>query len=106
MGRDFYCDEILSGRTAVEIAYEDEDVVAFHHTRPAYADAHVVVVPRVHVPDLLAADAAVLARLLAVVQDQAREVVAQTGACRVITNVGDYQDSKHLHWHVVSGARL
>jgi len=25
---------------------------------------------------------------------------------RVITNLGEYQDSKHLHWHVVYGKRI
>jgi histidine triad (HIT) family protein len=30
-------------------------------------------------------------------------VIAEQGACRVLTNLGDYQDSKHLHWHIISG---
>ncbi len=36
----------------------------------------------------------------------AAHVVAAHGACRVITNLGAYQDSPHLHWHVVAGDRL
>jgi histidine triad (HIT) family protein len=102
---DFYCDEVFSGRTAVRYRYEGADVVAFDHTRPAYKDAHVVVVPRRHLDDLLAADRDELAELLRVVGVQARRVLVQFGACRVITNLGDYQDSKHLHFHVVSGDR-
>ena len=34
------------------------------------------------------------------------EILREHGACRVITNLGRYQDSKHLHWHVVAGAQL
>jgi len=30
-------------------------------------------------------------------------VLDEHGACRVLTNLGKYQDSKHLHWHVSSG---
>jgi histidine triad (HIT) family protein len=30
-------------------------------------------------------------------------VVAEHGACRVLTNLGRYQESKHLHFHVNSG---
>lgn len=103
---DFYCDEVLSGRTRVEVEYEDDEVLAFKHTRPAYSDAHVVVIPKSHVDDLTAADPVVLSHLLTVVQAQARGVVASHGACRVITNLGRYQDSKHLHWHIVSGDRM
>jgi hypothetical protein len=28
------------------------------------------------------------------------------GACRVYTNLGDYQSSKHLHWHIGCGTQL
>ena len=103
---DFYCDEVLSGRTRVAVEYEDDEVLAFQHTRPAYSDAHVVVIPRAHVDDLLAADPEALRHLLEVVRAQASVVVARHGACRVITNLGRYQDSKHLHWHIVSGDRM
>lgn len=90
---------------SVEIQYEDPAVLAFNHTRPAYSDAHLVVIPKAHVDDFVTAGPDLLAHLLAVVQDQARAVVARHGACRVITNLGKYQDSKHLHWHIVSGDR-
>ena len=102
---DFYCAEVLSGRTPVEVLHEDDAVLAFRHTRPAYRDAHVVVIPKAHVDDLLAAEPETLRHLLAVVRAHAADVVARHGACRVITNLGRYQDAKHLHWHVVSGER-
>jgi histidine triad (HIT) family protein len=44
--------------------------------------------------------------LLSVVREVAGQVLAAHGAARVITNLGEYQESKHLHWHVVSGARV
>jgi histidine triad (HIT) family protein len=87
---------------------ETADVLAFEHTRPYYP-VHVVVVPKRHVASLLAlapADDALLLELLAVVRQVAARVVAEHGACRVITNLGTYQDSKHLHWHVVHGSPL
>ena len=36
----------------------------------------------------------------------AAAVTAEHGACRVLTNLGRYQDSKHLHFHVNSGTPL
>ena len=34
------------------------------------------------------------------------EVVREHGGCRVLTNLGGYQDSKHLHIHVSAGESL
>jgi len=105
---DFYCDEVLSGRTPVRKVAETDNVLAFHHTRPFYP-AHVVVIPKRHVASLLALgedDDGLLLELLAVVRRVAAQVLAEHGACRVLTNLGEYQDSKHLHWHVASGQPL
>lgn len=104
---DFYCDRVLSGLEAVEIVHESADVVAYHHTRPFFARAHVVVVPKIHVDSLLDPEAdAVLPAILTAVQHVARQVLEQCGAARVLTNLGEYQDSKHLHWHVYAGSEL
>jgi histidine triad (HIT) family protein len=44
-----------------------------------------------------------LLEMLSIVRDVARELTEKHGACRVLTNLGKYQDSKHLHWHVNFG---
>ena len=70
---------------------------------------HVAVVPKQHVASLIdpaGLDEPVLRELLATVQNVAASVSAEHGAAAVVTNVGDYQDSKHLHVHVHSGPRL
>ncbi|MFO1078537.1 MAG: HIT domain-containing protein [Planctomycetota bacterium] len=108
MTSDFYCDEVLSGRTAVRKVVETDDVLAYHHTRPFWP-VHIVVIPKRHVPsltDLGDADDSLLHRLLAVVREVARTVEREHGAARVLTNLGRYQDSKHLHFHVNSGEPL
>ena len=105
---DFYCDEALSGRTAVNTVLETDNVLAFHHTRPFYP-VHVVVIPKRHISSLLTLeqeDEPLLLELLAVVQKVADQIVREHGACRVLTNLGEYQDSKHLHWHVAFGDPL
>lgn len=107
MTDDFYCDEVLSGRTSVEVVAETDSVLAFHHTQPFWP-VHVVVIPKVHVPSLtdIGEHESLLPELLAVVRDVAASVEAEHGACRVLTNLGAYQDSKHLHFHVNSGEQL
>jgi histidine triad (HIT) family protein len=105
MPEDFYCDEVLSGRTSVEVVRETERVLAYHHTRPFWP-VHIVVIPKFHVPsltDLGESDPSILADLMAVVREVAAEVTQRHGAARVLTNLGDYQDSKHLHFHVNFG---
>ena len=103
---DWYCDEVLSGRLPVDVVAETDGVLAFRHTRPSYRLAHVVVIPKLHIPSILSRELTdtLLVELLDVVRTVVAEVLRETGACRIITNLGDYRESKHLHWHVVSGA--
>ena len=81
-------------------------MLAFEHTRPFWP-VHVVVIPKAHVPSLIDlgdADETLLTELLGVVRAVGAQVTAEHGACRVLTNLGRYQDSKHLHFHVLAEA--
>lgn len=100
---DFYCEEVLSGRTPVDVVAESERALAFRHTRPAYP-VHIVVIPRAHIPSLLELeDGTLTAELVAIVRRVAREVLQERGSCRIVANLGAYQESEHMHWHVLSG---
>ena len=104
-GDDFYCDVALARPADLEVVHQDDLVLAFHHTRPFW-DVHIVVVPKRHIASLTtvtANDEADVRALLSVVQRIAREVEVEHGAAAVLTNLGRYQDSKHLHVHVHSG---
>jgi histidine triad (HIT) family protein len=106
MTEDFYCDEVLSGKTPVEKVLETDRVLAYHHTRPFWP-VHIVVIPKAHVGSLLTIeDDGLLIELLDAVKSVAAKVVEEHGAARVLTNLGRYQDSKHLHFHVLSGEQL
>lgn len=102
MTEDFYCDEVFSGRTPVEEVCETESVLAYHHTRPFW-ETHIVVVPKAHVESLLTVEDELLMEIFSVVKKVAEKIIAEKGAVRVLTNLGEYQDSKHLHFHVCSG---
>ena len=108
MTDDFYCDEALSGRTTVRVVVGTDEVLAFHHTRPFWP-LHIVVVPKRHVPsltDLGDHDPTIITTVMDVVRSIAAEVEREHGAAAVLTNLGAYQDSKHLHFHVSSGDPL
>jgi histidine triad (HIT) family protein len=102
---DFYCDEVFSGKTPVKKVLETEYVLAYHHTRPFWS-VHIVVVPKQHVDSLLTVENELLVELMGVAKKVASRVLKDHGAARVITNLGEYQDSKHLHFHVVSGSQF
>ena len=105
MTEDFYCDEVFSGKTPVEKVFETERVLAYHHTRPFW-ETHIVVVPKEHVDSLLTVESDLLIELMDVAKKVAAQVLAEKGAARVLTNLGEYQDSKHLHFHVYSGEKM
>jgi len=106
MSNDFYCEEVLSGKTAVNTILETDNVLAFRHTQPFW-ETHIVVIPKTHVGSLLSIkDEELLLELLEVVRKVAATVVNECGAARVLTNLGTYQESKHLHFHVNSGKQI
>lgn len=93
MTEDFYCDEVLSGKTQVKKVFETEHVLDYHHTRPFWP-IHIVAIPKKHIPSLITLeehDNELLLELLGVIKNVATMATTEHGACRVITNLGDYQ---------------
>lgn len=105
---DFYCGRILQGLVSVTIYCENEQVLAFHHTNPLW-EHHIVLLPKKHVESLLTleeADNDLLLELMRTARIIAADFMARFRACRVYTNLGDYQTAKHLHWHIGCGKQL
>ena len=105
---DFYCEEALSGRTPINKVHETDNVLAFHHTRPFWP-VHIVVIPKRHVSSLLTLEADendLLIELFVVIKQIAANIVEEHGGARLLTNLGKYQDSKHLHFHISFGEPL
>ncbi len=107
-GNDFYCDVALKDIPALKVEYENESVLAFHHTRPHWP-VHIVVIPKKHIPSFTNRtedDDAIVSEMLQVIKKIARKIEGEYGAARILTNLGTYQDSKHLHFHISSGDSL
>jgi histidine triad (HIT) family protein len=108
MPEDFYCEQVLSGRTPVEKVRETMNVLAFYHTRPFW-ETHIVVIPKKHISSLLTVDETdenLMLEIMEVIRSVSADVMAEKGAVRVLTNLGEYQDSKHLHFHINSGKQI
>src|SRR5215470_9478253 len=102
MFEDFYCEEALSGRVPINKVVETDNVLAFHHTR-RFWPVHIVVIPKRHINSLLTLeqdDRELLIEIFEVIKKIAAQVVVEHGGARVLTNLGEYQDSKHLHFHI------
>lgn len=103
---DFYCDMVFSGRVKVEQAKETEKLLAFHHTRPSWS-THIVIVPKKHIAKLIDVDDM---SLISEIFAMAKEIIFEMGLddknFRIVTNGGEFQDSKHLHFHLLSGKKL
>lgn len=104
-GNDIYCDLIIPREIAITVVKETENILAFHHTQP-YWPIHIVVTPKTHVASLLELEDGLASELLSVLKEVAGAVNAAEGSAQILTNLGEYQDSKHLHIHIASGPKL
>jgi len=104
--------KIIAGDIPATIVYQDEWLVAFRDIHPA-APAHLLIVPRTHVDDILGLAAradgielfgAVLRALPAIT---ATAGVAASGF-RLINNCGidGGQTIQHVHFHLIGGRML
>jgi histidine triad (HIT) family protein len=107
-GNDFYCDVALKGEVELVKEYESDSVLAFRHTRKRYP-VHIIVIPKRHISSLLTLtkdEDPILLELVETIKTIAAKVTKENGAARVLTNLGEYQDSKHLHFHITYGDQI
>jgi histidine triad (HIT) family protein len=105
---DIYCEKILSGKLPVKVIRETETFLAFEHTNPFWA-THIVVIPKVHIESLAkitVEQLPIVQELMEVASEICSDLEQTLGGCRLSTNVGSYQTSKHLHFYIHSGERL
>ncbi len=102
--RDWYCEDVLSGKLDVDRVYEDDLVLAFHHPRPV-SQVHVVVVPKAHVAGLLdeaALDGDLLSSMMRAIQRAATSLGLLDGTgFYVRANAAAPGVTPHMHWHVI-----
>ena len=100
--RDWYCEDVLSGKIEIHKVWEDERVLAFHHPKPQ-AEIHVVVIPKQHVTSLLdplVLDGALLISMVRAIQEVARALGLDEAGFYVRTNAAGPGVTPHMHWHI------
>ncbi len=106
-GTDIYCDLIIPRKIDIQVVKETDNILAIYHTKPHWP-THIVIIPKQHIDSFVTLDLknSIAIELLGVVQEIAASTTAEQGSSRILTNLGEYQDSKHLHFHVSSGKPL
>jgi histidine triad (HIT) family protein len=101
--RDWYCEDVLSGKLEIRKVWEDARVLAFHHPSPQ-AEIHVVVIPKAHIPsllDALALDGTLLCSMLQAIQAAAEALRLDKTGFYVRANVAGVGVTPHMHWHII-----
>jgi len=102
--RDWYCEDVLSGKLQVKLIWEDKRVLAFHHPKPADG-VHAVIIPKDHVSsimDPLAIDGKLLKSMVKAVQKVVTQTGLDTAGFFVRTNALAPGVTPHMHWHVMT----
>lgn len=96
---------IVAGEIPADVVSETEHTVAFRDINPQ-ADVHVLVVPRLHEPDIASLAAAAPEVAVALIAETRRIAEAETGGqYRLVFNTGEAagQTVFHAHGHVLGG---
>lgn len=98
---------IASGDLPANIAYQDDDLVAFHDLNPQ-APTHILIIPRRHIATLLETtddQERLLGRLQRAAVEIAREQGLDSDGFRIVTNCLEAagQSVFHLHVHLLGG---
>jgi len=104
---DFYCEEALSGKTPIEKLYESDQVLAFYHTKPSYP-VHIVIIPKkciLDLPSIKDEDLPIFHEIIQVARNLSQDLDESQGI-RFITNIGKFQDTPHIHFHLISGEKI
>ena len=101
--KDFYCNFVLNNKIEVKKEAETESVLAFHHTRPNWT-FHVVIIPKQHIKRLFdLEDTSIINEIFTTAKEIILKYELHESNYKIVTNGGDFQDSQHLHFHLVSG---
>jgi histidine triad (HIT) family protein len=107
MEKDCIFCQIAQGQTETQMLYQSDTLVVFKDINP-HAPVHLLLVPKKHirsVNDLTDADQEILAELILVAKEMAKEQGVDKSGYKLLYNVekGGGQLMFHLHLHLIGG---
>jgi histidine triad (HIT) family protein len=100
--QDWYCDEVIPGRSKVRSWLMDPRSWRFGPTDQGRHRKHHRRAESAH-PSRLDLRAELAGELLQVVQQMASCVSTEVGGCQIVVSVGSEQHNEHLHVHIAAG---
>jgi histidine triad (HIT) family protein len=102
--------KIINKEIPAKVAYEDDNVVAFHDINPQ-APIHLLIVPKKHIASVMEIDDEenlLLGDIIRTAQNLARENNLDKKGFRIVVNTGEEggQTVNHLHFHLLGGRFL
>ena len=109
MEKDCLFCKIAHGKMDTRFLYENENLVVFRDINP-HAPVHLLIVPKRHIRsinDLTDADDAILAEMIMIAKQMAKEEKVNASGYKLLFNVekGGGQVIFHLHLHLIGGWR-
>lgn len=106
MNACMFC-RIAARKVPSEIAYEDDQIVAFHDVNPQ-APVHILIIPRRHaasLEELMEADAPLLGHMMLAGAKLAKDKEVGDSGYRLVVNTGMHggQTVFHFHLHLLGG---
>ena len=107
MEKDCIFCQIAQGQTKTQMLYQSDTLVVFKDINP-HAPVHLLLVPKKHIRsinDLTDADQEILAELILVAKEMAKEQGVARSGYKLLYNVekGGGQLIFHLHLHLLGG---
>ena len=96
--------KIAAGEIPSNKVYEDDKMIAFKDLEPA-APVHVLLVPKAHADNVMAAAPALVGYMLGKVAEIAEKLGVKESGFRLVVNTGKDggQTVQHLHIHLIGG---
>lgn len=92
--------KIINKEIKADVIAETEDLLVFKDTEPS-APLHYLIIPKEHIESLAEVPNETFIKIKDMMLQLAKD--ENLKAFRAVTNWGDYQAIKHLHFHYTSG---
>ncbi len=110
MSNDCIFCKIVKKEIPAKIAYEDDEILAFHDIRPQ-APVHVLIIPKKHIPAIMEMkeeDSLLIGKLIFTAKKLASELGIESSGYRLVFNNGPAsgQEVYHIHLHLLGGRKF
>lgn len=87
----------------LNVVYESEHTLAMYSKKP-FAEVHIFIASKKHIPtifDITDNDCELVNDIFKAIKAASNLVIALKGACKLEMYLGEFQNTKHFHCHVI-----